>query len=148
MNIVTKILIRLFLVLIFLTLIIIAILSRLSLKALNQVIIVLGTIVLIYYIKERSNFGVKTINTEFLDKKQTEMNDTEYLKWLKIRYTTLWSEALERKQKGLIISSYHINQAELLEKEINNVKSRMGESMLKEKKFSEEFSDYKNFINK
>jgi hypothetical protein len=148
MNAITKILIRLFLGLLVLTIIIVVILSRLSLKTLNRLIIILGVIVLAHYIKVKNDFGINSLDTEFLNKKQMGMNDMEYLKWLKMRYISLWSEALEKKQKGLIISQEYINQAELLEKEINNVKSRLGEPILQEKKFSEEFSKYKNTINK
>ena len=94
----------------------------------------------------RSDFGIKSLSTEFLDKKQMEMKDAEYLKWLKIRYISLWAEALEKRKNGLIISQESINQAGLLEKEIDKIKSRVGEPVGKEKKFIEEFSGHENII--
>ncbi len=147
MDTITKVLIRLFSGILVLTIIIVFILSHLSLKTLNLLIVFLGVIVLIYYLKVKNDFGTNIVSMEYLDKKQTELNDAEYLKWLRAKYVALWAQALEKKKKGLVVSQESINQAVLLEKEIDTTRNRTGEPKTSERRFSDEFSNTKNVGN-
>ena len=80
----------------------------------------------------------KNLTPEFFAKQRARMLPTNYIKWLRRLYTEFGAEALERKEKGLVIPKYLIDGLRLTENEMEDIERQSGKSLLGGKKISKE----------
>ena len=88
--------------------------------------VIFAIFVVVFQFKRSKYKFPQNLTLVFLRKKRTESSFQDYAKWLRTEYTFCWAIFLERKEKGMSISSSFIDGVKLLEQEMENIEKQYG----------------------